>query len=200
MEVMVVMGLIVLFVGGIGMALRGSGSSTVGLQAAQSLVMSMLTQARSQAALSGRDVALLVHADPAEPEKYYRYLVVVYDDTKQPVSAGAFLPTGCYVVPHPMPTGDAIDVGSDWTGLNSTSWNQSGSFKVESDSDRNWHLIVFKPIGTTVANGRIVFAQGRANELGSTNPVKFLDPDNVRGVRISSYGQARLASSREAFD
>jgi len=201
---LVVISIISIFVGVIGFGfLRGSASSTVGLQSAQSSLASLLTQARSQAALTGRSAAVLVGADPDNTDRFCRYLVPVLRNAAgtdwEPLTDGLYLPQGCYVVRSSLPTGDAIEPSANWSGLNSTALAYSVSTAVNSTNTELWVGTQFTYRGTATNNGQIVIATGRPNTAEATNPVRFMNPDNVRGVTITAYGAITYINEQTGF-
>lgn len=206
MELMVVISIITIFVGVIGYGfLRGSASSTVGLQASQSMILALLTQARSEAIAAGRDVALLVHVDPSVPERYLRFVVPAVvpegSDPWKPLSAGHYLPSGSFVVPPVTPdVGARFDSVSLWSDYRSTAFRDPVDAAIESSGDQAWLRITFKSVGTTSA-GQIVVAAGNSRPTTDEDPIpfEFSNVNAVRGVELSTYGQARLVNERSGF-
>jgi prepilin-type N-terminal cleavage/methylation domain-containing protein len=200
-ELLSVIAIIGIFAGLIGLAFRGGGDSTVGLQASQSTIVSMMTLARGQAAVSGRNAAFLVNNSPAS-ERYRRYVIVVVQNESGnwvALNDGVFLPQGCYVVPQTEPSGAAIETGSNWTGLASNALQTSVSQAFVSATSENWEGVNITARGTTSNTGDIIVANGRVQAPGSSPPFVFLNPDNVRGVNVLSYGTTRLIDNRSGF-
>lgn len=199
-ELLSVIAIIGVFAGVIGLAFRGGGDSTVGLQASQSTIVSMITLARGQAAVSGRNAAFLVNNSPTS-ERYRRFVIVVVRDASDnwvALNDGVFLPQGCYVVPQAGP-GIAIETGSNWTGLESEALQTSVSQAFVSATSESWEGVNITARGTTGDLGRIVVANGRLEPPGTNPPFIFLNPDNVRGVQVMSYGTTRLIDNRAGF-
>lgn len=217
MELIVVISIITIFAGVIGFGfLRGSSSSTVGLQASQSIVVGLLTQARSQAILTGRTAGLLIHNDPAAghlPDRYLRYLVPVVEVrnaedtgwTWTPLDAGTFLSAGCVVVPDPALAGNWIDAtgtAADWAGLRSSALAlEDDAVAIESRIAQAWMVISFTSRGTVKdgSSGNIVVAAMTPQPAGSATHFKLTNPKHARGVAITEHGQARLINSSNAF-
>ncbi|MBE2216390.1 MAG: GspH/FimT family pseudopilin [Opitutaceae bacterium] len=207
MEVLVVIGVISIFVGVVGYGfLRGSANATVGMQAAQSIIVGLLTQARSQAVLTGRNAIVLLNNEPGNPDRYLRYLVVAVrsadNSTWEVRDVGTYLPDDCAVVPDPAPSGDWVEAGAVWTSLSSTALEAATEMvAVESTTAESWNQILFTPRGTVGVgnNGRLVVARIVARPPGSTTPFQFVGPANVRGVDLSVYGQTRLVNAPSGF-
>lgn len=206
LEMLVVVAIVGIFAGMIGYGLlRDMGRSTIGLQASQTALLGLVTQARSQAVSLGRDVALLVHVDQRMPERYLRYIVTaeVPEGTSpwNPIAAGSFLPPGVYVVP---PVGSGVsplfDVPSQWSNFRSTALRDPVSAAIEASTESTWMRITFTPIGTTSA-GQIVLANGISRPTSSDDPIPFVfsSVEAVRGLELSGYGQARLVNERSGF-
>ena len=95
LELLVVISVMALMMGFIGFSLLGGGGSS--LDAAQREMVSLVQQTRMQATLSGRETRLIVHDDPAVPEKFHRYLEIVVEDANvtgawRPLGQGHFFP------------------------------------------------------------------------------------------------------------
>jgi type II secretory pathway pseudopilin PulG len=210
-ELIAVMSLIALFAGVLGYAFMRGGNQTVGLQAAQSTVSGLLTLARSHAATTGRDTAVVVFVGSTsfQPERYLRYVVPVYlSDVGvwESITPGSYLPQECYIVPPASPAIDpapAFEPSSGWTSLTSSAlgFNLVNRSLNSSDSSEDWRGIRFTPRGTTSDSGKIVIAVGRPGSPAdtSTPKVTFVNPDNVRGVSVSVYGLARLVNENAGF-
>lgn len=210
MELMVVISIITIFAGVIGYGfLRGSGSATVGLQASQSIVVGLLTQARSQAVLTGREAALLVNNNPNNPTRYRRFLCVVVRDAAnnwQAVDTGVYLPNGVYVVPRTALTTADVESG-DWSAVDSSALQLTeGALAIEAAvaNTEPWIGIGFTPRGTTTSgsggiNGNVVLATGRAEPPGSSRPFLYTNPNGVRGVAITVYGLTRMLNDARDF-
>ncbi|MGH7943473.1 MAG: pilus assembly FimT family protein [Opitutaceae bacterium] len=133
-ELLVVMGMIVLFVGGAALALSGRGGEGAALANAQSLVASLVGATRAQAALHQTRARLIVYAQMppganADAAKYLRALQVVREETLASgntvwVAAGdpVTLPTPiCVVPPGPVPTNHLrLPVGQTWNNAVAT--------------------------------------------------------------------------------
>lgn len=204
-ELIVVVALISTFLGVVGVMYRRAGEQTAGLEAAQSILASAFTLVRGQAALSGVNGVLLVHADPDDPEKYLRYIVPAIEEADgdfHAVSDGYFLPPGCYVVPNGGPPAGATEPSEDWSAppaIKSTALQTSGDRAIVDLTDvaETWTWLSVTPRGTTGNAGNLLVATGRIRGPGAGGaPVVFVNPDNVRGLKISAYGQFTLLESR----
>ena len=120
-ELLLVIGIITVLAAGIGTALQG-GDRSVALRSAQGTLVSLLTVARGQAALVGRNAALLVQADPAVDGYLCNLVVAVRDSadtTWLPVDDWATLPAGVYVLPVNTPAPPLTVAGNrlGWAAL-----------------------------------------------------------------------------------
>ncbi len=75
LELLVVISVIALMMGMLGFTLLGGGGTA--LQSSRREVMSLVAQAELHAKLVAKEVRLLVHADPADPDKFHRYMELV---------------------------------------------------------------------------------------------------------------------------
>lgn len=205
MEMLVVIGIISIFVGVIGFGfLRGSGSATVGLQSAQSTLVALLTQARSQAVITGRDAAVLVNNNSANATRYRRYISVVVRDasnTWQPLDIGVYLPEGVYVVPRAVLGSSEVE-GGDWSALESSALRlDEAALAIEAAAGNTeaWFGISFTARGTTGGAGNVVLATGRAQPVGTTPPILYTNPNAVRGVAVTAYGLTRMLNDARDF-
>jgi len=207
MEMLVVISIISIFAGVIGYGfLRGSANSTVGLQASQSIVMGLLTQARSQAILTGRPSALLVNDNQLNVGRFRRYLVVVsQNDLAEwiPIDAGVYLPDACYMLGVGTPT-SAETTGGVWSGLNSDGLLlPTVSLAVEQAAAEQWQGIAFTSrgsrAGSMTTSVKLVVASGTKEAPDALLPFRYSNPQNVRGVSVSMTGQFRLLNRKEDF-
>lgn len=222
LELLVVVGLIAatsfLLLGGLG----GSDDSTA-LQSSQAVVANLITAARTKAAITGRKVRLLVNADPAQPDRYLRFVLLQL--ARQPGSTSAdwdtiqsvLLPEGIYVAPGALAglvaepaawkrTSDAsAELASDLFA------NQGFLYAFDGDGAAQfWLGVAFTANGTLAAvaggpppKGAWILAVGQTRPLGSYSagqpPVQFSEPARVRGVMLSAYGVPALLDDRSAF-
>jgi type II secretory pathway pseudopilin PulG len=114
-ELLVVVGLIVLLVGGVGLALGGRGGEGAALTNAQNIMAGLVGAARAQAALHQTRVRLAIYAQMppaanADASKYLRSLILLRED---PVDSGRYVAAGdpvtlpapiCVVPPAPVPS------------------------------------------------------------------------------------------------
>jgi hypothetical protein len=180
-ELLVVIGVMILLLGGSAIALRGRGGEGAALSSAQSLVASMVGSTRAQAALHQTNARLIVYAQmppaaTADASKYLRSLQVLRQETLVNgntvwVAAGdpVTLPAPiCVVPPAPVPT-NHLNTGVAWnnnvatgpvsTLLTATAFNYRGQstatanqfFGGQNQSGRI-HYLEFAPDGTVVSN------------------------------------------------
>lgn len=207
LEMLVVVAIISIMVGVIGYGfLRGSSGATVGLQTSQSILVALLTQARSQAILTGRDAAVLVNNNPNNAARYRRYLcVVVRDDTNawQPMDVGVYLPEGSYVLP-PSALGTSEVDGGLWTNvLSGVLESEPSDPAIESTTAEEWLRVGFNARGMLLGGvgsmGNLVVASGRPQPPDSVPPFIYTNPRGVRGIAITVYGLTRLLNDAGDF-
>ena len=125
-ELLVVIGVIVLLIGGGAIALGGRGGEGAVLTNAQSIVAGLVGATRAQAALHQTKARLVVYAQMppaanASAEKYLRALIVLRED---PVDSGRYVAAGdfvtlpapiCVVPPSPVPANHLrLPTGQTW--------------------------------------------------------------------------------------
>jgi type II secretory pathway pseudopilin PulG len=127
-ELLIVIGVIVIFVGGAALALGGRGGEGAALASAQSLIAGLVGATRAQAALHQTDARLIIYAQMpptpnADAAKYLRALQIVRQETLPNgdnvwVAAGdpVTLPTPiCVVPPAPVPGNHLrLPAGQTW--------------------------------------------------------------------------------------
>ena len=216
-ELLVVIGMIVLLVGGIGVALHGGNKSNA-LQSAQGSLSSALSLVRAQAALTGNVAALAVNADEKDSDRYLRYYAVVtYDSTKKEWNAtgeGEYLPAGVYFVPENTPSGSALlDSSVTFGGLKSGGFDGRKTIQINSSKNADWLLLGISALGQRVNalasdasnagpndDGRIMLATGEVQPPDANPPFKYNNVFNVRGAFISRYGVGASINNRDEYD
>lgn len=211
LELLAVVGLMAAVVA-VGVAgLRGGGTG-VARDAAVLLLASRVAEVRQLATSRGEAARLLVHADPAQPERYLRLVVVAVPDGGggwRPNDGGSILPDGQVVLPPQALTatgpGAVLREGEDWsrpsggmlrsTGLRSYAALGGGPPVL---GTAGWLVVHFSATGGTLA-GDLVVAAGRRQD--ETVPVTVVceRPDNVAGLALSAYGVATFIRGRAEF-
>jgi prepilin-type N-terminal cleavage/methylation domain-containing protein len=81
----------------------GSGGDGVALSSSQRIVSGIAQGARGQAILKNAETRLIIHNDPAEIDKYRRFIGIVYLDEEEDgwlaATQGTYLPDGIYFDP-----------------------------------------------------------------------------------------------------
>ena len=180
-ELLVVIGVMVILVGGFAIALKGRGGEGAALSTAQSLLAGMVGATRAQAALHQTNARLIIYAQmppaaAADASKYLRSLQVLRQETLANgstvwVAAGdpVTLPAPiCVVPPAPVPT-NHLNTGVAWnnnvatgpvsTLLTATAFSYRGQstattnqfFGAQNQSGRI-HYLEFAPDGTVTSN------------------------------------------------
>lgn len=223
-ELLVVIGLILIFMGGVGLAVAGRGGEGTALSNAQSLVAGLVGAARAQAALHQTRARLVVYAQMppaanADAAKYLRCLIVLREE---PFDSGRYVAVGdpvtlpspiCVVPPAPVPT-NHVRPGVTWnnnptTGPVSTLTVQAGFsyrgqatatttqfFGVQGQSGRILFLS-FEPDGT-VASNMTKIALTTAVLGGNALPL-FNNANTVRGLFIRKSGAVSLVDEATGF-
>ena len=217
LELLVVIGLIAalsfFLIGGL-----GGGGRSAALQSAQATIANMVTAARTKAMASGQSSRVLVHVDAtitSQPLRFMRYVAI---QTQAPTGwqtiADAYLPEGVYVVPgnfSTIPAGlFAANTSTPWTkadgsALRSTALrsNQITSETINSAGAEQWVSFTISANAGTAQAGDIILASGRLRPPGSylsgESPVELDNPENVRGLTLSSYGVPALINARTSF-
>lgn len=220
---------VVALIGGLSLVLflgLGDSGKAAALQSAQATVSGLVTAARLKAVASGRHCRVLVANDPADPERYLRFLAL--QQARQPGASAVewdtvqtvVLPAGTFIVPATVasPTGLVSDVTRwrrnaepDEELASGVFLNQTITTVLEGDvTARPWTGVCFTPNGTLARlgtfggppRGLIVIATGTRRAPGSyaagTSPV-LLAPDLVRGLMLSAYGVPAWLNDRNAL-
>lgn len=217
LELLVVVGLTAalsfVLIGGL-----GGGGKSAALQSAQATMANLVTAARVKAMATGQSARVLVHVDQsstAQPARYLRYLALqVQIAGVWQLVTDAYLPDGVYVVPgnfSALPAEMfATNAVASWTktdgsALRSTALrsNQITSETISSPVAELWVSITIAATGTTAQGGDIILAAGRLRAPGSyaagDSPVELENPEDVRGLTLSTYGVPVLINSRASF-
>lgn len=203
-EILVVLGVIAVLAALVFVSVGGS-SQTVVLRTAQATVANALNAARSRAMAKGVNVALAVHNDPANEERYRRRIAVVENITSGPVVVAVFeLPRQVAVLPHRSRFVSEMRAAGEWVGgysgnaLGSTFLGSTIALAIEGTAAENWEYRDVTPNGTVAGAGSIVIGAVRMNP-GGNYPIVFESPDQVLGLTVSSYGLARVINDRLGF-
>lgn len=210
LELLAVVGLSVgVFAVGL-MGLRRSATGTA-REAAVALLAARVVEARSLALGRGEAVRLLVHADPAQPDRYLRFLVLAVPTESgwRASDSGSPLPDGWVVLP---PVGLEL-IGPGAVRRAEDDWDRPSGGALRSTALRSdqalgegepilgtaqWLVVHFSPTGGVFA-GDLVVARGRADSLGAPVTVECTAPESVAGVSLSSYGVPTFVRDRAAF-
>lgn len=199
LELLVVIGVMVLLVGGGALAIGGRGGEGTALADGQSVVTGLVTLTRNQAALHQTNARLIVYAQPppsataADGINYLRTLQVLRQDTLTngttvwvAVGDPVVLPTPiCVVPPAPVPT-THLNTGVVWnnnvaTGPVSTLTTATGfSYRGQSTATANQFF------GRQGATGRIHYLEftfdGTVVSNTTGNPTKIALATAVLGI------------------
>ena len=195
----------------------GGGGKSAALQSAQATLANLVTVARTRAGATGCRVRILINADPGDPARFRRTVVLQQETSlnsntwNDPLLVTA-LPDGIYVLPYRnrIPAGFYDSPGA-WTKYDSSARLESSALftapltvAIESPSAQGWDVIQFTPAGTlSFGTGDMVLATGSPRPPGSylagESPVQVSNPDGVRGISISTYGVPVLVNGRTSF-
>jgi type II secretory pathway pseudopilin PulG len=217
LELLIVIGLIAALSFVLVSGLAGGGKSAA-LQSAQAMMANLVTAARSKAMASGRSSRVLVQVDAtvtSQPLRFLRYVAVQTQAAGDwQTIAEAYLPDGVYVVPgnfNPIPAGlFAANTAAPWTkadgsALRSTALrsNQITAETINSAGPEQWVSFTISANAATAQAGDLIVASGRLRPPGSylagESPVELDNPENVRGLTLSTYGVPALINARTSF-
>lgn len=198
MELLAVIAVIGIFVGIFATAFSG-GNPTVAVQSSQSQLASLATQARGVAMGRGTTARIIVNMDAGEPERYLRFIGIVYDRNNDPnnrawvpATDGIFLPQGVMVVP---PAG-----GNGWIGGGASDFTGTGfSLQYISNNNQSFGYIEFNPRGTVTGGSAILAVSQIQRDGPGALEFTFNNPDNVRGLILRRYGSFVLLNEKAAF-
>lgn len=217
LELLVVAGLIAalsyVLIGGL-----GGGGKSAALQSGQATLANMVTAARITAMASGQSARVLVQVDATSTSRPLRYLhyVAVQSQTAAgwETIADAYLPEGVFVVPGnfaTLPAGLFVPnpampwTKTDGSALRSTALRSTQiiSEKINGPSAELWAGITLSANAGTAQSGDVILAPGQLRPPGSflpgESPVELTNPENVRGLTLSSYGVPALINTRSSF-
>lgn len=212
-ELLTVIGIIAIFSGFVALALRG-GDKSQARDASVFTLSSLITSARGHAALKGTRAAVLIHADTANPERFQRYAVVCTENITtglwEPVDSGVTLPAGVYFLStaNPLATsgpGLHKQTGVDWrrsdgSELRSTALSLTITQPINSTASEAWRGFAFTSRGTiSVGTGAVIVANGRLLSGAAPASVLLENPDNVGGLKVSTYGTVTIIRQRQEF-
>lgn len=217
-ELLVVIGLIALLAAGIGMSMR-DGNPSSALRTAQSSLVSSLSSARGQAALTQSDSMLVVDITDLAQDECLRSVQVVVRagpaplDQWRAVGSPINLPQGIYIVPPNGTTVGGLTFEGAWSanrksmgfqtpvgGLTERPYDAvnypyqpSGAFTGRTYLKFQY----FNPLGTTSNAGTILVTSGQKT---GPNTVVLNNPEMLRGVYVSRYGVPALINEAATFD
>ncbi len=196
----------------------GGGGQSAALQSAQAAMANMVIAARTKALASGKSSRVLIQVDAAstgQPLRYLRYVAIQTQTASGwQTFTDVFLPDGVYVVPGNftvVPAGlFAASTSVPWTkadgsALRSTALRSSQitTETINSAGAEQWVSFTISPNAGTAQAGDIILAVGRLRPPGSyqtgESPVELINPENVRGLTLSSYGVPALINARTSF-
>lgn len=211
-EMMIVIGLIIILIGGFGFALRDTAGSA--LTRAQNTLGALVGQARAQAALNQTEARLVIYATrpPGGDNSKYLRLLQVFVATTQgstnswvPVGSPTYLPSGVYLVPtatngllasgvswltNPPPISTPLGTAGNPNQPNGTAFfGASTVFYIEFKADGS-----FVPAANPFT--KLVVTTGA---LGTNNLPAFNNPNAVRGIRIRSNGAISYVNEATGF-
>ncbi len=209
-EVMTVVGLIVILVGGSSFALRDKAGSS--LTSAQNTLAALVGQARAQAAVNQTEARLLVYAvrTPAgDVEKYLRLLQVFIaspqgSTTWVPVGSPVYLPRGVFLVP--TPTTGLLAAGVVWPtnpaplSTLGTAANPNQPVGTAFNGAGTVFFLQFNPDGSLspAANPYIKLALTTGGFAANNLPA-FNNANAVRGLIIRPSGAVSFVNDASGF-
>lgn len=211
-ELLVVIGLIAALAAVLAVGLRPSGQG-VALQAGQSAVANLINAARLNALATGHDTRVLLCVDTASADDDFLRRLAWQEKTDQGwITQGETrLPDGVAMLPrNPEAFAGLLAPGAAWirgdgAALRSTAFRPGADVRmaVNSPDAADWSAVTFSSAGTTMGSGDLVLGsvvvRAAAERNAGEAPVRFVHPDQVRGLSVSGYGLATLVNSREGF-
>jgi prepilin-type N-terminal cleavage/methylation domain-containing protein len=211
-ELLVVIGLIAALAAVLAVGLRPAGQG-VALQAGQSAVANLLNAARLSALATGHDTRVLLCVHPASADDGFLRRLAWQEKTDQGwITQGEIrLPDGVAMLPrNPEAFAGLLAPGAAWTrgdgaALRSTAFRPGADVRaaVNSPDAADWAAITLSSAGTTMGSGDLVLGavviRPPSDRGAGQGPVRFVHPDQVRGLSLSGYGLATLVNSREGF-
>ena len=207
-ELLVVIAIIAATAGVLGLALR-DGSPAAALQSAQGTFASLLSAARSQAALNQNRAVLAVEAD-ASGDGFLRNIHVAVEtaagSNQWNLVSDAALPAGIYVVPGTtgIPGATCTPSSGVWPPKRLSAFNAPAALTVASGGSGVATFLVSTveftgtgKLGGTTGGDKFVHAPARRI---TADAVVFDNPDLVRGVVLSAYGSVILVNDGSGFD
>ena len=211
-ELMIVIGLIIVLVGGLSLSLGDTAGNSLG--SAQNLVASLVGTARAQAAVNQTEARVVIYAarpPSGDSEKYLRLLQVFYNNTPgaarptwAPVGNAVYLPRGVYVVPtltaglvatgvvwptNPQPVSKTLGTDVSPSQLAGTPFFGATSvFYIEFQADGSIKPVSAPYTQLAVATGTV------ANNLPAFN-----NPGAVRGIIIRPSGAVSFVNDASSF-
>lgn len=207
-ELLVVIGLIALMVGGVGFALRDSAPS-LAVQNAQGVVAGALNAARTHALAEQTTVRIAIDANPQSDSFMRRlHILVQAGGGWRAVGNEILLPGGAFLVPAVSQPAASFEPENErsWPNYLVSSLTPSSATLPLVDengaeagelSDVVWTTFSFSTRGLPgTNNAKLIVASARRSADG----LIFDNPDVVRGVRLSRYGATMLVNDAVEFE
>ena len=228
-ELLAVVGLIVILLGGFGLALRGRGGDGAALANAQKSLASLVGTARAQAGLHHTTARLLVYASQppaADAGKFLRYLQVVREE---PFGSGSWVAVGtpvllpapvCVVPPAPVPR-TMVATGVTWTAtaalgpasalLGPVAANVIGQSTLINGVQRGTaqpfggtgggqaYYLQFSPDGTVSGSGTNLKLALGTANLAANALPQFNNANAVRGLLVRKTGAVTFVGDANSF-
>ena len=192
-EILVVMAIIGIFLSMAALGWQGADEG-VRLRAGERLAFGLMRTVRGQAVLQHTTARLIVHRDPSEPEKYLRFMGIIFRDPEDAdglwavASEGVYLPKGVYFHEVKSVPGGEMSVAFP-----------KAETQAEVEEGVNWLYYGYDGNGLPENAGR-KFVIGIGRFEGPGIPPVF-DPDGpVSGFAISRSGSFLVARDPADFN
>jgi prepilin-type N-terminal cleavage/methylation domain-containing protein len=208
-ELLVVIGIIAATAGVLGLALR-DGSPTAALQSAQGIFASLLSAARSQAALNQNSAVLAVEADD-KSDGFLRNIHIAVETSpgsgKWNLVSDTTLPAGIYVVPPVNTSVNGASYTTEWL-QDKYQYRHSSLYApatIEFATGTS-SILYLKSVAQFSSSGKLIVSSGGDRFVlaparrTSSSTLVFENPELVRGVVLSAYGTAILINDGTGFD
>ncbi|HOD46329.1 MAG: prepilin-type N-terminal cleavage/methylation domain-containing protein [Opitutaceae bacterium] len=190
LELLVVLGLVVVFAGVVGLSVRGNARGSACL-AAQRQLAGLITAGRTHAALAQAEVRLLVSADASDDSAYLSACKLVRAEASgwAEMGVGSVMPAGTALVPPDVSLpADGRRASTAWAGPVDSGLAESAT---------RWRRVYFlrflpdgRVIGRSDAGPSLLLAV--APVCGSAGGLMFENPVSARGLLVQPGGSVIL--------
>lgn len=209
-ELLVVIGLIAILVGGVGLAIR-DGDHITALQGGQGIFASLVSGVRGQAALAQAEAGLFVDGNENSDGFLRMFRIAINTGSSatpnwKPVGESTLLPKNIFLVPKNKTIfSTGMTIPSAWPTVRlSDAFSGTSSVSLQNQpngtNDPAYYLVFrLSPKGTVISpsGSKLILATG---ERTSSTHISLSNYDLIRGATLSNYGVLTLLNEPTAFD